>query len=293
MAEFDFIALDVETANMDLWSICQVGLASFKGGQLVDSWVSLIDPECPFDSLNIEIHGITPQMVEGSIKHNEMLKLMEQKLSDNNIVHHTHFDRVAFNQLSLRLGVKAIDCTWLDSSRVARYTWDEVRFRGYGLSNLASMLNISQIKPHDALDDAKTAGLILLKAIEISNKPLSLWIENSNKNYSMWGTPRHKYHELASTEPNQNGPLFGEVLVFTGALSIPRIQAASLAFNLGCNIDERVNRETTLLVVGDQDSSRLAGYQKSSKHRKAEELIAKGQPIRIINESDFLSMIQI
>jgi DNA polymerase-3 subunit epsilon len=32
---------------------------------------------------------------------------------------------------------------------------------------------------------------------------------------------------------------------------------------------------------------RLAGHDKSSKHRKAEELIAKSQPIRILGESDF------
>jgi DNA polymerase-3 subunit epsilon len=41
------------------------------------------------------------------------------------------------------------------------------------------------------------------------------------------------------------------------------------------------------LVVGDQDVTRLAGHSKSSKHRKAEELIAKGVPIRILRESDF------
>jgi DNA polymerase-3 subunit epsilon len=40
-------------------------------------------------------------------------------------------------------------------------------------------------------------------------------------------------------------------------------------------------------VVGDQDVTRLAGHSKSSKHRKAEELIAKGVPIRILRESDF------
>jgi DNA polymerase-3 subunit epsilon len=45
-------------------------------------------------------------------------------------------------------------------------------------------------------------------------------------------------------------------------------------------------------VVGDQDISRLGGKDKSSKHVKAEELIAKGQKIRILGESDFLAMLQ-
>jgi len=37
---------------------------------------------------------------------------------------------------------------------------------------------------------------------------------------------------------------------------------------------------------------RLAGHNKSSKHRKAEELIRMGYPIRIIKESDFLQLIK-
>jgi DNA polymerase-3 subunit epsilon len=39
--------------------------------------------------------------------------------------------------------------------------------------------------------------------------------------------------------------------------------------------------------VGDIDVKRLAGHEKSSKHRKAEELMAKGFSIRIIRETDF------
>jgi DNA polymerase-3 subunit epsilon len=86
--------------------------------------------------------------------------------------------------------------------------------------------------------------------------------------------------------------LYGEVIVFTGALEVPRREAADLAAALGCHVSTNVNKETTLLVVGDQDLKRLAGHNKSSKHRKAEELIRMGYPIRIIKESDFLQLIK-
>jgi DNA polymerase-3 subunit epsilon len=46
-----------------------------------------------------------------------------------------------------------------------------------------------------------------------------------------------------------------------------------------------------MLVVGDQDLRVLAGHNKSSKHIKAELLIAKGQPIRILGESDFMRIV--
>ena len=55
----EFVAIDVEIANADMTSICQISLAKFKDGQLVEEWSQLIDPEDYFDSINIDIHGIT------------------------------------------------------------------------------------------------------------------------------------------------------------------------------------------------------------------------------------------
>ena len=87
--------------------------------------------------------------------------------------------------------------------------------------------------------------------------------------------------------------MFGEVVVFTGALMLPRSEAADLASRLGCQVDSGVNKKTTILVVGDQDINRLAGHSKSSKHRKAEKLIACGQSIKIIGESDFQELLKL
>ena len=87
--------------------------------------------------------------------------------------------------------------------------------------------------------------------------------------------------------------MFGQIVVFTGALSMTRQDAANAASVAGCEVGTSITKHTTLLVVGDQDISRLAGSDKSSKHRKAEELIAKGPRIRIIGESDFGRLIAI
>ena len=79
-------------------------------------------------------------------------------------------------------------------------------------------------------------------------------------------------------EGNIDGPLYGEVLVFTGALHIPREQACDIAAKLGCRVAANVSKATTL--VGDHDIAQLAGHANSSKRRTAEELITKGVPIR-------------
>jgi DNA polymerase-3 subunit epsilon len=64
-----------------------------------------------------------------------------------------------------------------------------------------------------------------------------------------------------------------------------------MAAQAGSNVRESVSRETTILVVGDQDIRKLLGHEKSSKHRRAESLIQGGQPIRIIGEGDFLKIV--
>ena len=53
---------------------------------------------------------------------------------------------------------------------------------------------------------------------------------------------------------------------------------------------DSVTKKTTILVVGDQDLRLTKGQEKSSKHRKCEQLIAAGQTIKIVRETDFTSM---
>jgi DNA polymerase-3 subunit epsilon len=81
------------------------------------------------------------------------------------------------------------------------------------------------------------------------------------------------------------------VAVFTGALGMSRNEAAELAARVGMSVKPGVTKETTHLVVGDQDLTVLAGHTKSSKHRKAEDLQRAGHPIRIIGESEFKSLV--
>ena len=61
-----FVALDVETANPDMSSICQIGIVRFEGGKPVETWSSLVDPEDWFDDSNVAIHGIEEKDVRGA-----------------------------------------------------------------------------------------------------------------------------------------------------------------------------------------------------------------------------------
>ncbi|MGO8760236.1 MAG: exonuclease domain-containing protein [Terracidiphilus sp.] len=278
----DFVVVDVETANADLSSICQVGIASFCDGDLADGWGSLVNPEDYFSPVNISIHGIDEYRVKDAPTWAGVFPQVVSRLEEMIVVSHTPFDRLALSRACGRSNLGELGCKWLDSARVVRRTWPQFSQSGYGLSNVAACFGIDY-SAHDALEDARCAGLIMLRAIAETGISADEWLVRARQ-------PIHRAdhaHLLSISDGNPDGALAGEVLAFTGALTVPRGEAADLAALAGCRVDDGVTRHTTVLVVGDQDLRRLAGHEKSSKHRKAEQLISEGQHIRIIGESDF------
>ena len=276
-----FVAIDVETANAFMGSICQIGAVRFENGREVERVSWLVDPRDDFDQINISIHGIDQRAVSGqpcfAERHADLIALTTGAIT----VCHTHFDRVALSQACAAGNHSPLTCRWLDSARVARRAWPDVAHAGFGLAPLAQRFGIT-FRHHDAAEDARAAGLILLRAIADTGMELDDWFARVERSLSGTGTSLRR-------SGDGDGPLVGETIVFTGALNLPRRVAADRAHELGAAVEPGVTKNTTLLVVGDQDLSKLEGQSKSGKHRKAEELITKGQTIRILAESDFMA----
>ena len=159
----EFAALDIETANADLASICQIGIASFSGGKIIDEWVTFVNPQSHFDMLNVGIHGIDESHVADAPTFPELVAELTDLLRNKTVVTHTHFDRVAMHQAFTKAGRSAFECKWLDSARVARRTWEEFARAGYGLASVCEKIGYS-FQHHNALEDAKAAGHVVLAA---------------------------------------------------------------------------------------------------------------------------------
>ena len=285
----DFISLDFETANWDLASVCQIGLVRFRNGKVAEKFGTLINPDDEFSEINIAIHGITEDQVQDSPKFPEIYPEACRFMEGQTVVCHTHFDRSVWNILLEEHELPEINITWLDSARVARRAWSQYAKSGFGLSNVANDLGI-EFNHHDAVEDARAAGLIIIKACDETNLDIEGWLTRVKKPIN----PSASSSEPVKREGNAEGKLYGETAVFTGALSIPRHQAADLAAFAGCDVGASVTKKTTLLIVGDQDIRRFApGQKKSSKQMKAEKLISEGQKIRIVKESNFIKLVDL
>lgn len=281
-----FVVIDVETANPDMSSICQVGLAVYEDVQRVGAHSILIDPEDEFDEFNIAIHGITPEQVQGKPNFSEALPGIQQVLGDDPVVSYGHFDKTAMAQACYRYGWELTVTAWLNLHPVVRRAWpEEAATHGVALAKTAKRLGVKLVNHHDAKADAIAAGEIFLQAMAVSGLGVADWLKRA-------ATPINPERHVSTYEVNPEGALLGEGIVFTGALCMTREQAREAAAQLGCIPLSGVSKKTTMLVVGDQDIRYLRGSDKSSKHRKAEELIQKGHPLRILGESDFMAMVK-
>ena len=169
----DFIALDVETANGNQGSICQIGLAAYKDGALVQEWSSLINPEEKFNSTNINIHGLTAADVAEAPILPKVAETLRAWLNRQIVVCHTMFDRQALHKSFAKYRLPKLDCRWLDSCQVAKKTWTSSK--NHQLPTICELIGY-EFKHHDALEDAKAAGAVILAASQKTGLNPADWL---------------------------------------------------------------------------------------------------------------------
>ena len=176
MSNLTFNAIDVETANSDPSSICQIGIVRVRGGVIKGQLSVLVNPEAPFNDFNVRLHGIDHIAVRDS----KALPLLESRLrrllEGTVLVSHTSFDRRALDGAMERYGLRPIRARWMDSAVVARRAWPHRYRRRWSLSLIAGDLGI-EFRHHDAAEDARAAGEIVLHACRHTGVDIDGWLE--------------------------------------------------------------------------------------------------------------------
>jgi DNA polymerase-3 subunit epsilon len=163
----DYFVVDVETANQFTHSICQIGIASFAGGKMVDGWESLVNPDDYFLEFNIALHGIGPWTVAYAPCWSEVCSKVNSLLAGAAVASHTAFDRSALSGACARAGIPAVAYSkWIDTCWLSRFAWPNLL--NHKLPTLARSFGIAY-RAHDALEDARVAGEVLALALEERN----------------------------------------------------------------------------------------------------------------------------
>ena len=150
----NYTFFDVETANRKNDAICSIALIETDGEKILNSFSTLINPECDFDERNIRIHGISPDMVSN----NPTLKAIWPELEpyfNNHIVcgHNVIFDiRVLEKHLSY-YHISIPKFQYICTMKLAKNINSIVSTK---LHDLCQMFDIPLIN-HDALSDTKAS----------------------------------------------------------------------------------------------------------------------------------------
>lgn len=284
----NYVTIDVETANADNASICQIGMAKYYNGRLIDVFDTYVNYEGTFSQKNVNIHNIEYEDVKDAPSIYDLYGRIIQFVGVLPIVSHTKFDNKAINSCFESSHLPIPDWTWVDSSEMVRKTCSKWKNKGYGLANICQEWGY-EFKHHNALEDAKACGFIVKTILREQGQSISDWISDSNqKKIDKRYMPR-----IRSKKGCSEGRFTGKSICFTGELNMSRTEITDLASKHGFDVKSGVSKKLDYLVVGTQDLSLLAGHNKSSKHRKAEEIIRDGIDIEIITEKQLIKMLSL
>ncbi len=231
--ELDFVVIDVETACSRVSSICQIGIVGFRAGTVAFEYETLVDPRDHFSSFNTRIHGIAADHVAGKPCFADVHKVVNGHLAGRTTVAHSYFDKGALAAACRVHDRTMVETTWLDSVRIAKRAWPELP--SHKLNVVSKHLGIP-LRHHDALSDARAAGMIVVKAIDHTGIPLAGWL----------ATPVGQRAAPAPL-PAADGPLKGHRVAILGQ---PR--NGPLAHRLaggGTRVVAGVGSTTTILAV--------------------------------------------
>jgi len=184
----DFFVVDVETANQARHSICQIGIAAFVDGKMVDGWETLVNPQDYFAGINISIHGIRPEAVTRAPNWSEACRKVREMLGGSAVASHTDFDRGALNGACLRAEIPALAYSkWIDTCWLARCAWPNLP--NHKLTSLARHFGI-KYRAHDALEDARVAGEILVAAMNAKGVSISELLASPRAHITGFPKPR-------------------------------------------------------------------------------------------------------
>lgn len=150
------VAVDVETPNGKVPSICQIGLVVAEFGDIVKTESILVNPETWFDDFNIAVHGILPSDVEDAPTFPALWPRIAPFFADSVVVaHNAAFDLGVITGTLERYGIPVPDITYACTVQMARRRFSRETYGSYRLDTLCAAFDILLENHHDALCDAK------------------------------------------------------------------------------------------------------------------------------------------
>lgn len=288
----DFIVIDLETTGLDPreCAIIQLSAVRYINHIETEHFSMYVNPRCHIPERVSQLTGITDNDVLDAPYLEDIIVDYIRFLSKSKYItgYNVNFD---FSFLSTFVGRDIRQhYDWFDTMTLFRRV---IKLDRYRLSDACDVIGYST-DFHDALCDCRACGAVLNYLCE--NNRMDHALHSKAERYAALAD----YHKkVSASECNldmnsicPNGLFKGKNIVFTGALSFSRSDACKMALLAGACVKTSVSKKTNYLVVGVQDEVLVGCDGMSDKEEKAHALIADGYDIRILNECNFIEMLQ-
>lgn len=310
------LAIDFETANEYHDKACSVGIALYENGEISLSKEFLINPETYFNKTNIDIHGITEDMVKDSPAFPLVWKNIFDIIDERTLViaHNAAFDIRLLKKLIAIYKTEYKEFDYLCTQNLYR---SNIKLDAYNLKAVGTHIG-ETFEHHRAVDDS----LVCLKAfLHVINDakylnrnlietefhtPIEKFVmtqENlrytarvkRQSSFNRFNTSGFKAKDLKpkTTNFDENHPVFGKVFTFTGDFTnfSSKEEAAQRIVDLGGIFKDGLVKANDYLVQGINLNTGLP--MEGSKVQKVADYNNKGCNIQIITEFELMNLLSV
>ncbi|MEW6651598.1 MAG: exonuclease domain-containing protein, partial [Chloroflexota bacterium] len=159
---FPIVALDIETTGLDPLrdAIIEIGAVKYDGDQIAGKWQSLINPQRMIPAPITQLTGITNEMVRDAPPIKAVIQEFADFVGDFPVVgHNVNFD-LGFLKIQHAFDRNPVN----DTFEIAAVLLPSAP--RYSLSALVDTLQVSNLQPHRAQEDAEATLAVLLQLFE-------------------------------------------------------------------------------------------------------------------------------
>ena len=162
----DFAAIDFETANECRSSVCSVGVVVVRGGEIVDSFYSLIHPEPEYYQWFCQqVHGLGSEDTEDAPVFPKVWAKIEPLIEGLPLVaHNSPFDEGCLKEVFKVYQMDYPDYVFYDTLTTARQYYHGA-LPNHQLQTVAAACGYDLTRHHHALADAEACAAIAMKLL--------------------------------------------------------------------------------------------------------------------------------
>lgn len=289
--QFDYIAIDFETANKKRVSACAIGIVFIKDYKIAHNVSFKIKPQNTekFSAFHTSLHGICQDDVDPWEHFDELWENeLSKYLNDNLIVfHNASMDLSVLKNLFEYYNIGNFDISYIDTMQLAEKIGQPKK-----LEYLAAKFEIKIKKLHDPVSDAKTCALIFNELRDIYPDYENLIsILNHQKE-----TQKQRKTKVAIKVKNDNIDIIQEYSIskdelkninisnkgflFSGELTQDRNECKNFILKNGGIIKSGVTSKVDFVVIGTD-----YGWAKIQKVQELNSI--KNCKMKILSNSDF------